>query len=104
MTVRDEAVRRTRRIAGWAAVVTFLTVLGSTLVGGPVSCEVTSITNAAGVSISGPPRCPLTAVVPLVLLGVFLIAWTATVAWAAARRRAGVEPETTEVPMFPQGF
>jgi cation transporter-like permease len=104
MSASTRTVRRARRVAGWAAFVTFVTVLTATFVGGPLTCEITAITNAAGVSISGPPRCPLTAIVPLVLLGVLLIAWIATVVWAAARRRSGVEPDSTEVPMFPHGF
>jgi hypothetical protein len=82
----------------------FLAVLASTFVGGPVECVSTLTTNAAGVSTSGPLACPLAAVVPLVLLAVFVVAWIAIVVWAAARRRSGVEPDSTEVSMFPQGF
>jgi hypothetical protein len=104
MSASTRTVRRARRVAGWAAVVTFLAVLTATFLVGPAECVSTVTTNAAGVSTSGPLVCPLAAVVPLVLLGVFVVAWIATVVWAAARRRSGVEPDSTEVPMFPQGF
>jgi cation transporter-like permease len=104
MSASTRTVRRARRADGWAAAVTFLAVLTSTFIVGPPECVSTVTTNAAGVSTSGPLVCPLSAVLPLVLLGVFVVAWIATVAWAAARRRSGVEPDSTEVPMFPQGF
>jgi hypothetical protein len=104
MSASTRTVRRARRVAGWAAVVTFLAVLTATFIVGPAECVSTVTTNAVGVSTSGPLVCPLAAVVPLVLLGVFVVAWIATVVWAAARRRSGVEPDSTEVPMFPQGF
>jgi hypothetical protein len=104
MRASTRTVRRARRVAGWAAVVTFLAVLTATFVLGPAECVSTVSTNAAGVSTSGPVVCPLSAVVPLVLLGVAFVTWLATVVWAAARRRSGVEPDSTEVPMFPHGF
>jgi hypothetical protein len=104
MSASTRTVRRARRVAGWAVGVTFLAVLTSTFIVGPAECVSTVTTNAAGVSTTGPSVCPVSAVLPLVLLGVFVVVWIATVVWAAARRRSGVEPETTEVPMFPQGF
>jgi hypothetical protein len=82
----------------------FLATLTVTFVFGPAECVSTVHTNAAGVSTSGPLACPLSAVLPVVLLGVLVVAWIATVMWAAARRRTGVEPAATEEPMFPQAF
>jgi hypothetical protein len=104
MSVSTRTIRRARRVAGWAAFAMFLAVLTATFIVGPAECVSTVHANAAGVSTSGPSACPLSAVLPLVLLGVFVVAWIATVVWAAARRRSGVEPAATEVPMFPQGF
>jgi hypothetical protein len=98
----SHGTRRVRRIAALGAVVAFLATLASTFVGELAGCERALVTNAAGVSAPGPLVCPPTVVLPLVLLGVFLVGWTATVVWAAARRRSGVEPDSTEVVLFPQ--